>query len=213
MRGFETAAHDGLTHVMDKGLGPRAWEDVLETCGDYISIVKLGWGTAFVTPNLERKLAVLRAATKPVGRCRISFFPARGTMTASPPVRGIALASPSSATAGAPSAFKWRTFTTARSPPTVVATDASTKARVSARKPTKLPSSLPACANSRSGRAATETTPPTIRSRAHPGSRPTAPTCRGRKQLRGSPAPVVPPRCSRTQPGSLRSSPPRRWNR
>src|SRR5438128_5772781 len=66
MRGFETAAHDGLTHVMDKGLGPRAWEDVLETCGDYISIVKLGWGTAFVTPNLERKLAVLRAATKPV---------------------------------------------------------------------------------------------------------------------------------------------------
>ena len=59
MRGFETAAHDGLTHVMDKGLGPRAWEDVLETCGDYISIVKLGWGTAFVTPNLERKLELI----------------------------------------------------------------------------------------------------------------------------------------------------------
>jgi phosphosulfolactate synthase (CoM biosynthesis protein A) len=31
----------GLTHVIDKGLGPRAWEDVLETSGDYIDIVKL----------------------------------------------------------------------------------------------------------------------------------------------------------------------------
>src|SRR5919108_1304689 len=56
--------HNGLTHVIDKGLGPRAWEDVLETCGDYISIVKLGWGTAYVTPNLERKLEILKG--KPV---------------------------------------------------------------------------------------------------------------------------------------------------
>src|SRR5256885_1071292 len=64
MHGFETAPHSGLTHVIDKGLGPRAWEDVLETAGDYISIVKLGWGTAYVTPNLERKLAVLKE--KPV---------------------------------------------------------------------------------------------------------------------------------------------------
>jgi len=49
--------HTGLTHVLDKGLGPRAWEDVLEVAGDHISIVKLGWGTAYVTQNLERKLA------------------------------------------------------------------------------------------------------------------------------------------------------------
>jgi len=54
----------GLTHVLDKGLGPRAWEDVLETAGDHIDIVKLGWGTAYVTQNLERKLEVLRE--KPV---------------------------------------------------------------------------------------------------------------------------------------------------
>ena len=52
--------HVGLTHVIDKGLGPRAWEDVLETCGAYIDIVKLGWGTAYVTKNLERKLEVLK---------------------------------------------------------------------------------------------------------------------------------------------------------
>src|SRR4029079_5784292 len=54
----------GLTHVIDKGLGPRAWEDVLETSGEYIDIVKLGWGTASLTPNLQRKLEVLRG--KPV---------------------------------------------------------------------------------------------------------------------------------------------------
>jgi phosphosulfolactate synthase len=56
--------HVGLTHVIDKGLGPRAWEDVLEVAGEHISIVKLGWGTAYVTQSLERKLAVLR--DKPV---------------------------------------------------------------------------------------------------------------------------------------------------
>ena len=50
----------GLTHVIDKGLGPRAWEDVLETSGPYIDIVKLGWGTGYVTPNLRRKLEVLK---------------------------------------------------------------------------------------------------------------------------------------------------------
>jgi phosphosulfolactate synthase len=56
--------HHGLTHVLDKGIGPRAWEDVLEVAGEHISIVKLGWGTAAVTSNLERKLDVLRE--KPV---------------------------------------------------------------------------------------------------------------------------------------------------
>ncbi len=54
----------GITHVLDKGIGPRAWEDVLETAGDYIDIVKLGWGTAYVTANLRRKLEILRE--KPV---------------------------------------------------------------------------------------------------------------------------------------------------
>src|SRR6185312_4973370 len=54
----------GLKHVLDKGIGPRAWEDVLETAGDYIDIVKLGWGTSYVTGNLERKLEILK--DKPV---------------------------------------------------------------------------------------------------------------------------------------------------
>jgi phosphosulfolactate synthase len=54
----------GLTHVIDKGLGPRGWEDVLATSGSHIDIVKLGWGTAYVTDNLRQKLDVLRG--KPV---------------------------------------------------------------------------------------------------------------------------------------------------
>src|SRR4029079_7757596 len=49
----------GLTRVLDKGLGVRGWEDVLETSGDYIDIVKLGCGTSYVTLNLRRKLEVL----------------------------------------------------------------------------------------------------------------------------------------------------------
>jgi phosphosulfolactate synthase len=54
----------GLTHVIDKGLGPRGWEDVLEVSGHLIDVVKLGWGTSYVTKSLERKLAVLK--DKPV---------------------------------------------------------------------------------------------------------------------------------------------------
>ncbi len=66
MPGFDLGLQrdGGLTHVLDKGLGPRAWEDVLDTAGEHIDIVKLGWGTAFVTKNLERKLEVLKE--KPV---------------------------------------------------------------------------------------------------------------------------------------------------
>src|SRR3954464_10228471 len=69
MPGFDlgVSRDGGLTHVLDKGLGPRAWEDVLETSGAYIDIVKLGWGTGFVTPNLRKKLDVLREKPVVVG--------------------------------------------------------------------------------------------------------------------------------------------------
>jgi phosphosulfolactate synthase len=64
--------------VIDKGLGPRAWEDVLETCGDYISIVKLGWGTAYITPNLERKLEILRGKPVVIGGTFLEAVIAQG---------------------------------------------------------------------------------------------------------------------------------------
>ena len=46
----------GINMVMDKGLSMREAEDLLSVSGDYIDIIKLGFGTAFVTPNLEEKI-------------------------------------------------------------------------------------------------------------------------------------------------------------
>jgi phosphosulfolactate synthase len=72
--------HGGLTHVIDKGLGPRAWEDVLETSGAYIDVVKLGWGTAYVTPNLRRKLDVLREKPVVIGGTFFEVVYAKGKL-------------------------------------------------------------------------------------------------------------------------------------
>ncbi|MHB1177609.1 MAG: phosphosulfolactate synthase [Daejeonella sp.] len=57
---------NGLTMVMDKGLSVREVEDFLEVAGPHADIVKLGWSTSYVTPNLERKLKVYRDAGIPV---------------------------------------------------------------------------------------------------------------------------------------------------
>ena len=46
----------GLTHVLDKGLGLHQIEDLLETSSGLIDIVKFGWGTGYVTQNLEAKI-------------------------------------------------------------------------------------------------------------------------------------------------------------
>jgi phosphosulfolactate synthase len=70
----------GLTHVIDKGLGPRGWEDVLETSGVYIDVVKLGWGTAYVTPNLKRKLDVLREKPVVIGGTFFEVVYAKGKL-------------------------------------------------------------------------------------------------------------------------------------
>jgi phosphosulfolactate synthase len=56
----------GITMVMDKGLSIRDVEDLIEVSGNYIDIVKLGWATSYVTPNLGAKLDVYRAAGIPV---------------------------------------------------------------------------------------------------------------------------------------------------
>jgi phosphosulfolactate synthase len=55
-----------LTHVLDKGLGIRQMKDLLETAGEYIDIVKLGWGTGYVTRNLAEKVAIYQEAGIPV---------------------------------------------------------------------------------------------------------------------------------------------------
>ncbi|OGZ44459.1 MAG: hypothetical protein A3J55_04425 [Candidatus Ryanbacteria bacterium RIFCSPHIGHO2_02_FULL_45_17b] len=56
----------GITHVIDKGMGVRQLEDLLETASDYIDILKLGWGTAYVTQNTFDKIRVCHKAKVPV---------------------------------------------------------------------------------------------------------------------------------------------------
>src|SRR6184192_4487921 len=56
----------GLTHVMDKGLNLREIEGLFDTAGEFVDIVKLGWGTGYVTNNLEKKIALYRSLATPV---------------------------------------------------------------------------------------------------------------------------------------------------
>jgi phosphosulfolactate synthase len=51
--------------VMDKGLSLREVDDLIETSGEYIDIIKLGWATSYVTPNLKEKIERYRAAGIP----------------------------------------------------------------------------------------------------------------------------------------------------
>jgi phosphosulfolactate synthase len=57
---------EGLTHVIDKGLNLRDIEGMFDTGGQYVDIVKLGWGTSYVTNNLEKKIALYRFFETPV---------------------------------------------------------------------------------------------------------------------------------------------------
>ncbi|MEQ8239797.1 MAG: phosphosulfolactate synthase [Cyclobacteriaceae bacterium] len=56
----------GFTMVMDKGLSVREVEDMLDSCSQYIDIVKFGWATSFVTSKLKEKIAVYKEAGIPV---------------------------------------------------------------------------------------------------------------------------------------------------
>lgn len=50
----------GLTMVIDNGIPHGAFADGISSGAPYIDVVKFGWGTALVTPDIERKLDVLR---------------------------------------------------------------------------------------------------------------------------------------------------------
>ncbi len=52
----------GLTMVMDKGLSLREAEDFVSVNAGYADLLKLGFGSAFVTPHLEKKIKVYRDA-------------------------------------------------------------------------------------------------------------------------------------------------------
>jgi phosphosulfolactate synthase len=66
--------------VMDKGLSVTECENLVEASGEYIDIIKLGFGSSMITPNLDRKLAFFKEAGIPVyfGGTLLEAFIVRG---------------------------------------------------------------------------------------------------------------------------------------
>lgn len=58
----EKPRESGITMVMDKGLSLRETENFLEVAESYADIVKLGFGTSYVTPNLQEKINLYNSA-------------------------------------------------------------------------------------------------------------------------------------------------------
>jgi phosphosulfolactate synthase len=56
----------GLTMVMDKGLSVEEAKNFMSIAEPHVDIVKLGFGTSFVTPNLRAKLDVYASYNIPV---------------------------------------------------------------------------------------------------------------------------------------------------
>ena len=52
----------GLTMVMDKGLSTREVGDFLSMNKDYVDIIKLGFGTSYLSPNLTEKIELYHQA-------------------------------------------------------------------------------------------------------------------------------------------------------
>jgi phosphosulfolactate synthase len=56
----------GLTMVMDKGLSVNDAKNFLSSCHPHVDIIKLGFGTSYVTPNLKEKLEVYKGYDIPI---------------------------------------------------------------------------------------------------------------------------------------------------
>lgn len=57
---------NGITMVMDKGLSIEEAKNFLSVAHPHVDIVKLGFGTSFVTPNLREKIEVYRSYGLPI---------------------------------------------------------------------------------------------------------------------------------------------------
>ena len=63
---------NGITMVIDTGLPTGAFTDLIESHGEFIDLVKFGWGTALVTRDMDRKTGVLKmraSASTSAGPC------------------------------------------------------------------------------------------------------------------------------------------------
>ncbi len=53
---------NGVNMIMDKALSTRAAEDMVSVSGDYIDLVKLGFGTSYFTNNTKEKIKIYHEA-------------------------------------------------------------------------------------------------------------------------------------------------------
>lgn len=64
-RHLKPRAH-GITMVMDKGLSIQEVQNFLSVAHPHVDIVKFGFGTSFVTPNLKEKIEVYNSFNIPI---------------------------------------------------------------------------------------------------------------------------------------------------
>ena len=57
---------NGITMIMDKGLSIEEAKNFLSIAHPHIDILKLGFGTAYVTPNLDEKIEIYQSYNIPV---------------------------------------------------------------------------------------------------------------------------------------------------
>ncbi len=58
----EKPRQSGVTMVMDKGLSLREAENLVSSSAQYIDLIKLGFGTGMLTPNLKEKIKIYKEA-------------------------------------------------------------------------------------------------------------------------------------------------------
>ena len=63
---FVKPRKEGITMVMDKGLTLDQAKQFIENAVPHVDLVKLGFGTAYVTPKLREKIELYQAAGIPV---------------------------------------------------------------------------------------------------------------------------------------------------
>jgi phosphosulfolactate synthase len=56
----------GITMVMDKGLSINEVKNFMDGCSPHVDIVKLGFGTSYVTPNLREKIELYHSYNVPI---------------------------------------------------------------------------------------------------------------------------------------------------
>ena len=56
----------GLTHVIDSGLSTAEAEGLMASAADYVDLVRLGWGSAYVTRDVREKIERYRSYGVPV---------------------------------------------------------------------------------------------------------------------------------------------------